>query len=41
MLTFNFVDILMKEVLKYPYKASTGIQYPFGGFFNGENDILK
>jgi hypothetical protein len=23
----------MKEVLKYPYKASIGIQYPFGGFF--------
>ena len=27
------MDIMMKEVLKYPYKASMGLQYPFGGFF--------
>jgi len=31
----------MKEVLKYPYKASIGMRYPFGGFFYGENDILR
>jgi hypothetical protein len=31
----------MKEVLKYPYKASMGTQYPNGGFFNGEDDIFE
>jgi len=25
---------MMKEVLKYPYKASIGVLYPFGGFIN-------
>jgi len=30
---------MMKEVLKYPIKASMGIQRPFGGFFDGVNDI--
>jgi len=25
---------MMKEVLKYPYEASIGVLYPFGGFFN-------
>jgi len=33
------VDIMMKEVLKYPIKASMGIQRPFGGFFDSVNDI--
>ncbi len=32
---------MMKEVLKNPYKASIGIQCPFGGFFDGANDILE
>jgi len=35
------MNIIMKEVLKYAYKASIGILYPFGGFFYGENDILR
>jgi len=32
---------MMKEVLKYPYKASLGIPCPFGGFFDSVNDILR
>jgi hypothetical protein len=30
----------MKEVLKYPSKASIGIPYPVGGFFIAKNPQL-